>query len=132
LATSAMTGVSFDRDSLIFTARRLPDGVEIEAEFQALKVSNPDEGLRYYSVTLLIDPKTRGVSGRNWTVPRGKENSAHEGGKDKLRSLEKQVRDEVLKYPAWDLLAQRAPDPNYVVDELGRVVKRDPPILRRF
>jgi hypothetical protein len=127
-----MTGVSFDRDSLIFTARRLPDGVEIEAEFQALKVSNPDEGFRYYSVTLLIDPKTRGVSGRNWTIPRrGEENSAHEGGKDKLRSLEKQIRDEVLKYPAWDLLAQRAPDPNYVVDELGRVVKRDPPILIR-
>jgi hypothetical protein len=53
-------------------------------------------------------------------------------GKTKLRSLEKQVRDEVLKYPAWTILAQQAPDPNYVVDELGRVVKRDPPILRRF
>jgi hypothetical protein len=31
------------------------------------------------------------------------------------------VRDEVLKYPAWDLLAQRAPDPNYVVDHIGHV-----------
>ena len=126
-----MTGVSFDRDSLIFTARSLRDGVEIEGEFQALKVSNPDEGLRYYSVTLLIDPKTGGVSGKNWRIKRGQEMSAYKGGKDKLRSLEKQVRDEVLKYPAWTILAQRAPDPNYVVDELGRVVKRDR-IDRRF
>ena len=123
-----MTGVSFDRDSLIFTARSLRDGVEIEGEFQALKVSNPDEGLRYYSVTLLIDPKTSGVSGKNWRIKRGQEMSAYKGGKDKLRSLEKQVRDEVLKnYPeVWKLLAQREPDPNYVVDYLGRVVNRSP------
>jgi|SRR6516225_10568545 hypothetical protein len=123
-----MTGVSFDRDSLIFTARSLRDGVEIEGEFQALKVSNPDEGLRYYSVTLLIDPKTGGVSGKNWRIKRGQEMSAYKGGKDKLRSLEKQVRDEVLKnYPeVWKLLAQREPDPNYVVDYLGRVVNRSP------
>ena len=123
-----MTGVSFDRDSLIFTARSLRDGVEIEGEFQALKVSNPDEGLRYYSVTLLIDPKTGGVSGKNWRIKRGQEMSAYKGGKDKLRSLEKQIRDEVLKnYPeVWKLLAQREPDPNYVVDYLGRVVNRSP------
>ena len=125
---------SFDRDSLIFKGRRLRDVVEIEAEFQALKVSNPDEGLKYYSVTLLTDPKTGGVSGKNWTVPgRGRWNSAHERGKDKLR-LGMQIRDEVLKnYPeVWDLLAQRAPDPNYVVDHLGRVVKGDPPLIRRL
>ena len=129
-----MTGVSFDRDSLIFRGRRLREGVEIEAEFQALKVSNPDEGLRYYSVTLLIDPKTHGVSWKNWRIKRGQEISAYKGGKDKLRSLEKQVRDEVLKnYPdVWKLLGQRDPDPNYVVDYLERVVKPDPPLLRRL
>jgi len=134
MATSAMTGVSFDRDSLTFTGRRLPNVVEIVAEFEALKVSNPDEGPRYYSVTLLIDPKTGSVSGRTWWIKRGQEIVAYEGGKDKLRSLEKQVRDEVLKnYPeVWDLLAQRAPDPNYVVDHLGHVVKPDPPLIRRL
>jgi hypothetical protein len=120
-----MARVSFDRDSLIFTARRLVDGVEIEAQFQASKVSNPDEGLRYYSVTLIIDPNTRGVSGINWCLQRRRDYSTHEGGKDKLRSLEKQIRDEVLKYPAWDILAQRGPDPNYVIDELGGIVIRD-------
>jgi hypothetical protein len=122
-----MASVFFDRDSLIFTARRLVSEVEIEAQFQALKVSNPDEGLRFYSVTLIIDPDTRGVRGTNWCLQRGRDYSSYfsyEGGKDKLRSLEKQIRDEVLKSPAWDILAQRGPDPNYVVDETGAIVMR--------
>jgi hypothetical protein len=128
-----MAKVSFDRDSLVFTARRLTSGIEVEAEFQAPKLSSPDEGAKYYSVTLTIDHDTRGVSGRNWGVSRRAqlEPTAYKGGKDLLRLLEKQVRDEVLKSDAWTVLVQREADPNYVVNEYGKVVVHEK-LDRRF
>jgi hypothetical protein len=125
-----MPNASFDRDSLWFTARRLDSGIEIKAEFQADKISNPQDGLRYYSVTLLIDPGTRGVSGRDWHLQRGHDISSHGGGKQTLRSIEKQIRDEVLKSPAWDILAPRKSDPNYIVDDIGNIVIPDAPLRR--
>jgi hypothetical protein len=108
----------------------LGGGVEVKAEFEAFKVSKPQEGLRFYAVTLMIDPDTRGVSGSNWCLQRGQDILSHGGGKDKLRLLEKQLRDEILKSPAWVILAQREPDPNYIVDDIGNIVIADEPLRR--
>src|SRR5882724_2455250 len=128
-----MTAPAFDRDSLIFKARRLAQGIEVQAEFQAQKVSNPGEGVRYYSVILTIDPLKKGVSGSNWflTKRNSASPSAYEGAKDKLRLLEKQVRNEILNYPAWEILLGREPDPTYYVDELGKAIVPEPPMKRR-
>jgi hypothetical protein len=129
-----MSQVPFNRDSLDFTARRSVDGIEVKAEFQAPRLSNPDAGLRYYSVTLIIDPDTRGVSGRDWCMSRDdrSEPVPYEGGKDRLRLLEKQIRDEVIKrFEAWPVLLRREADPNYVVDQHGDEVPREPPVGRR-
>lgn len=120
---------TFDRDSLYFSrARHLEDGIEVVAEFQAPKVSNPDEGPQYYLVTLTIDPATKVAHSGIWEL----ENRSYSGPKDKLRELEKQLRDHFIKTTAWDILSKRKPDPNYAVDELGTDIVLPSPIRRRI
>jgi len=121
---------SFERDSLYFSkARHLEVGIEVVAEFFAAKVSNPVEGLRHYFVTLTIDPVTQVVrSGGIWEL----ENRQYSGPKDRLGELEKQLRNQFVKSPAWEILSKRKPDPSYAVNELGEVVEPDPRIDRRI
>jgi hypothetical protein len=106
----------------------LAEGIEIQAEFQAQKVSNPEEGPRYYRVILTIDPEKRGVRGRNWCLTKSNSvsPSAYNGPKNRLRWLETKIRDEVLKYRAWAILTEREPDPNYIVNEVGEVIVPEP------
>jgi hypothetical protein len=120
---------SLDRDSLRFSkARRLDDGIEVVAHFQAPKVSNPDAGTQYYVVTLTIDPITQFARNGIWEL----ENRTYSGPKDKLRELEKQLRDEFIKTPAWKMLSGRESDPTYIIDELGEVIPPPHPIRRRI
>ncbi len=122
---------SLDRDSLWFSqARRLERGMEFVAQFQANKVSNPSEGLRYYEVTLTIDPVSKHAhnDGR-WQLT---ENRDYSGPKDKLRVLERELRDQFIKTRAWEILSERKPDPNFIVDETGEVLERPRPINRRL
>jgi hypothetical protein len=117
-----------DRDSLFFSeARHLKEGIEVVAEFQAPKVSNPDEGPQYYIVTLTIDPVTQVARNGKWELA----NRSYSGPKDNLRELEKQLRDQFIKTPAWKILSERKPDPTFAVDEVGKVIAPPPPITRR-
>jgi hypothetical protein len=59
------------------------------------------------------------------------ENRSYSGPKDKLRELEKQLRDQFIKSPAWEILSKRKPDPSYAVDEVGEVIAPPPLITRR-
>jgi hypothetical protein len=120
---------SLDRDSLFFSeARRLKTGIEVVAAFQALKVSNPDEGPKHYVVTLTIDPVTHVAHNGIWELG----NRNYSGPKDRLRELEKVLRNEFIKRPAWEILSKLTPEPSYTIDELGKVVEPDPPINRRI
>ena len=122
---------SLDRESLFFTqACHLERGIQFVAEFQADKVSNPDEGPRYYAVTLTIDPVTQRPHNNGiWELTEG---HYYSGPKDRLRVLEYQLRDQFIKLPAWEILSKRKPDPNYTVDELGEVVEPPPRITRHI
>jgi hypothetical protein len=123
-----MAKPSLDRDRLGFSeARHLKGGIEVMAEFFAPKVSNPDEGEEYYLVTLTIDPVTQVTRNGEWKLG----NRLYSGFKDKLKDLEKQIRDQFIKTSAWEILVKRKPDPNYIVNELGEVIEPDPPIKRR-
>ena len=72
-----MPNVSFNRDSLCFTGRRTACGIEIEADFWAPKLSNPDEGEVCYSVKLIIDPIKRGVKKGEWMGSRQGQEYVH-------------------------------------------------------
>ena len=122
---------SLDRDSLIFSrACRLEKGIQFLAEFQADKVSNPDERLRDYAVTLTIDPTSqRPRNDGIWELTEGRYYSSR---KDRLRILERQLNSEFIKTRAWEILSKRDPDPNYAVDGSGKVVNPPPLVTRRI
>ena len=96
---------SLDRDSLIFLrAYRSEKGIRFFAEFKADKVSNPDEGLRNYAVTLTIDPASqRPHRGGIWELT---ENRYYSGRKDRLRILERELSSEFTKTLAWEILSE--------------------------
>src|SRR3974390_2025529 len=124
-----MPRAPFDRESLFFdSARRLAEGIEVVAQFRAPKVSDPGAGVEYYYVTLMIDPDTRGVIKSDWNIPRQKVQVSWGGGKDKLAQMDRALRDEFLKSPAWAILSKRDPDPSYTIDEIGKPL---PPLYVR-
>ena len=114
-----MARASFDRDSFKFVARRVDRGIQINAEFHA-----PESQEAPYSVSLIIDPVTRLVRAADWLVRPEQQ--------DQLIELEKLVRDEVLRYPAWNILRNKEPDPNHVVDGEGHTVFPDLPRGKRI
>ena len=116
-----MAGLAFNRGSLRFAARRLERGIQLAADFDAPKLSTGEPGS--YSVSMLVDPQTRGIIGRpHFHLRReGAEyRAAHGGGLDDLRKFAYEIRDIFLKSAAWAILEDRQPDLDFSVDEGGR------------
>lgn len=116
----------FDRESLTFSARRLPRGIQLSASFNAPQLSS-GRPVRYVA-QITVDPKTRAVIGVDFSYPRdgSKYLAHHSRGTDKLRQLAYQICDRFLASPAWIELKDRSPDPSYIVDHVGKVTVRVP------
>jgi hypothetical protein len=115
---------SFDRASLGFGARRLADGIHVNAWFDAPKLSTGQTGS--YRVQMTVDPKTGGLSNPTFHVSRGGKRylAAHGSTLDGLRKFAYQIRDRFLHSQAWAVLKDRAPDPDFSVNHLGETFTR--------
>ena len=116
---------AFDRTSLRFGARRISQGIQVTASFDAPKLSTGEPGR--YMVQMTIDPTTRGMRSPHFSLSRGgsKYLAMHGSGLDELRSFAYQIRDLFLKSQAWEILKQREPDPYFSVNHLGNIKVRE-------
>jgi hypothetical protein len=119
-----MSSPAFDRKSLRFGARRVPQGIQLSAWFDAPKLSTGEPGS--YMLQMTIDPTTRALKHPHFSERRaGAGYLAMRGsGLDELRSFAREVRDLFLKSPAWEALKDRGPDPDYSIDHLGKITSK--------
>jgi hypothetical protein len=120
-----MSRPAFDRTTLHFAARRVVQGIQLSARFDAPKLSTGEPGS--YRLHMTVDPKTRVFKHSKFTFHRvGAEHLVpHESGLDKLRPWAEKIRDLFLKSPAWEALKDREPDPKYWVDQEGKISIKD-------
>jgi hypothetical protein len=102
------------------SARRRPRGVEVQANFEASKISG--EVGRYYMV-ILLNPASGAVVDIQSTILNRKGGSDADQtrrSKDTQWDLAKDLADIFLKSEAWKILREREPDHKYVIDQYGK------------
>lgn len=121
-----------DRRTLLFiAARRLPEGVEFTARFDAPKSTSGEIGS--YRLRVTIEPLHGGrcmpVSHHLGNRSGGGSVSFTHVSNDRINDLAEEAREVFLATPAWSLLRDRSPDRHFVVDGQGEPL---PHTKRRF
>ena len=109
-----------DLNSLTFNCCKTDRGINSQARYLTSDVSSADT--RRYGSQIVVDSKTRCVvSGLHQISRDGSTYAAIDGhrSRDRLRLVERQLRDAFLKSPAFALLKDREPDWDFIVGHDG-------------
>jgi hypothetical protein len=111
-----------DRSTVTFrSARRVERGIEVSAVFHAPKTT---EGSGEYIVDLLIDPLSKGVIGRAFSLYNRKRGGyVDQYATAKQDEMAREIRDMFLKTRAWYVLKHREPDRFFNVSTEGEIIQ---------